>query len=494
MGETASSLEHDIRSLTVSRSSIHRARAQSRSATMKRLKSEFASTVPLTVHWDGNLMEDLTNKEHVDRLPILVSGVGMEQLLTVSKLPSSTGEAQAQAVVDALKNWGIENQVAAMCFDTTASNTGSRQGACVRIEQMLDKDLLYLACRHHVMELIIGAAFDQVLRGSSGPDIGLFKRFQEYWPFIDRGNFQPASTDPHVEQLVADSCREILEFCQIQIDIQHPRDDYREFIELSMIYLGQTPPRGIHFLFPGAMHRARWMSKVIYSSKMWLFRGQFKMTKTEHQGIAAIAAFGVLVYLKSWITAPLATNAPLNDFLLIKQLLSYPVPNISSVTSTKLGLHLWYLSEELIALALFDNRVSVETKKLMITAMNTPAPDHPPKRPRLESSVFLNTSGLEQFCTANSMLLFHRLQLPTSFLSKDPSQWDADDDYKKCLETVKGLAVVNDRAERGVALIQTFNKKLTKDEDQLQFLLQVVSEHRRLFPDCRKSKLSPADC
>jgi len=36
--------------------------------------------------------------------------------------------------------------------------------------------------------------------------------------------------------------------------------------------------------------------------------------------------------------------------------------------------------------------------------------------------------------------------------------------------------VVNDRAERGVTLIQDFKRKLTKDEVQLQFVLQVVSE------------------
>jgi len=49
---------------------------------------------------------------------------------------------------------------------------------------------------------------------------------------------------------------------------------------------------------------------------------------------------------------------------------------------------------------------------------------------------------------------------------------------------------VNDWAERGVALIQHFNRTLTKDEDQLQFLLQVVSDHRRRLPDCTKRKLT----
>jgi len=95
-------------------------------------------------------MQDLTTKERIDRLPILISGVGSGQLLAVPTVSAITGEVQAAAVVNALKQWGIEARVAAMCFDTTASNTGHRQGAWVLIEQLLSKDLLYLACRHHL--------------------------------------------------------------------------------------------------------------------------------------------------------------------------------------------------------------------------------------------------------------------------------------------------------------------------------------------------------
>jgi len=36
-------------------------------------------------------------------------------------------------------------------------------------------------------------------------------------------------------------------------------------------------------------------------------------------------------------------------------------------------------------------------------------------------------------------------------------------------------------------LIQEFNSLLTKDEKQ--YLLQVVEEHRRKFPDARKSRM-----
>ena len=54
----------------------------------KKLKEAFKADVPLVVHWDGKLIPDLTDKQ-VDRLPILVSGLGISQLLAVAKLASS---------------------------------------------------------------------------------------------------------------------------------------------------------------------------------------------------------------------------------------------------------------------------------------------------------------------------------------------------------------------------------------------------------------------
>src|SRR6218665_3876045 len=38
-------------------------------------------------------------------------------------------------------------QTLAMCFDTSSSNTGHRAGTCILLEQKLERDLLYLACR-----------------------------------------------------------------------------------------------------------------------------------------------------------------------------------------------------------------------------------------------------------------------------------------------------------------------------------------------------------
>lgn len=61
---------------------------------------------------------DLIGKEKVDRLPVLVSVKGVSQLLTVAKLPSGTGEAQAAAVFGAIEDSGVADSIRAMCFDT----------------------------------------------------------------------------------------------------------------------------------------------------------------------------------------------------------------------------------------------------------------------------------------------------------------------------------------------------------------------------------------
>ena len=79
----------------------------------------------------------------VDRLPILVSGIGAEQLLSVLEI---TGQSIATSVDCAIKDWNLRNQMKGMCFDTTSSNTGCKNGACVLLEQKLDIELLHFAC------------------------------------------------------------------------------------------------------------------------------------------------------------------------------------------------------------------------------------------------------------------------------------------------------------------------------------------------------------
>ena len=102
------------------------------------------------VHWDGKILPDTTGEcLMVDRLPIHITGTDIPkkgesaQLLGVPRLTEGgTGRAQADAVISVLRDWNLESSVVGLCFDTTASNTGSSEGCCVLLERHLGKEVL----------------------------------------------------------------------------------------------------------------------------------------------------------------------------------------------------------------------------------------------------------------------------------------------------------------------------------------------------------------
>ena len=80
---TVRNLGHDPDESNVSYSSIRRARQKFRKDVSETVKAELKYDVPLTIHWDGKLLADITGEEVVDRLPVLVSGNGVDQLLGI---------------------------------------------------------------------------------------------------------------------------------------------------------------------------------------------------------------------------------------------------------------------------------------------------------------------------------------------------------------------------------------------------------------------------
>ena len=212
LAEAAKSFGHDIRNMNINRMSIYRHRKQHRAQFVNECNAQFPSNVCLVVHWDGKLMEDITGNKHVDRLPVIVSGEGTSQLLGAPKV---------------------------------------------------QRNLLYLPCRHHIMELLISTAFEKAVSGlcRGGPIVQLFKRLKEQWNVIDKIIFHAASTDVYVHSTIADIRDDIIAFARQQLNDKQLRDDYREFLHLSIIFIGEVPPNGVRFMAPGAMHHARWMSK-----------------------------------------------------------------------------------------------------------------------------------------------------------------------------------------------------------------------------------------
>lgn len=169
--------------------------------------------------------------------------------------------------------------------------------------------------------------------------------------------------------------------------------------------------------------------------------------------------------------------------------MSYSDSAIGKAASTGFSRHLWYLSEYLVAFAFFDRDVSIQVKREMVAALEKPGSDYPPKRIDA-TGLAVRKMTVADFVTRSSRHLFEVLNIPDEFLLVDPDDWESRDDYRAAVQLVRKVKVVNDTAERGVALMQNFNNILTKNEDQKQFLLQVVEQHQQMFPNSLKTTLT----
>ena len=377
-----------------------------------------------------------------------------------------------------------------MCFDTTSSNAGRLSGACVLLEQLLGRPLLHFGCRHHIMELVLAAAFCVCMGPSKAPEILVFKRFQAQWSSFDQESYEDAFSDDVASAELSEVKHVIIVFCEQQLQDHQPRDDYRELLKLMLIFLGRKPTDWKNFRAPGSMHQARWMAKAIYSIKVWLFRSQFKLTLQESRGLLRVNIFLAKVYITFWFLAPLAYKAARNDLQLIQQLQAYPDQDIGAATSRKLAGHLWYLSEDLILFSLFDPEVDFTTKREIVKRSLEQEGEEVPLKRVVVDLATVQQKTLPDFVSKRSRNLFSILGMPDGFLAEDPESWNRRDDFKVAEAIMKSQAVTNDHAERGVALIQDATKSgRFKSEEQLQYALQVIEQNWANFPNVKKSTL-----
>src|SRR6218665_791139 len=98
----------------------------------------------------------------------------MKKLVAILKVDKGTGEEVAKAASASLLEWDISDKIVAMSFDTTIANTGRKNGACALLQQKLGNDFLWLACHHHIHEILCGDVFKALFGKSSGPNVELF--------------------------------------------------------------------------------------------------------------------------------------------------------------------------------------------------------------------------------------------------------------------------------------------------------------------------------
>ena len=482
----------DVSKAAISRSTIERERKKLRSTIDAEAKAAFLPPENAIVHFDGKHLMDMAG-EFGDRLAIVLSGNTPDciqgKLLSAEKIADGTGKSQAEEVISALNKWGAQDNVCGMCFDTTSSNTGWIKGACVLIEEMLGRPLLWLPCRHHICELLLKAAWEAVFGEDMEPSYTEMGIFQKNWEKIEKNNFEILNLKPWMKHYRA----KVVPFLKSLLQSKQPRDDYREVIELVLLILG-SPVENFTFKKPGAYHKARWMAPLIYGCKMFLFRKQLKTQlkkdKKFLENLERFSIFATLFYVEHWFAAPLAAEAPYMDLKLYKEMLQFQKYDSAIATAVvqKFMLHTWYLNQEYTAFSLFSKNISDKEKSSIAKKLSKVTP---PKK--YESGYPMpvqlpqNKKGLDRKLSDSvmdgSLFLFDKLGFAKDWLYMPVTTWETNENFCKMRTWVLNLRVTNDCAERGVKLISDYAKCLTKDSVDRQNLLQVVSSNRNQFPD-----------
>ena len=416
-----------------SKSTMHRHRQRRRQQAADLIKENYVPSKSI-VHWDGKLLTDVTGVVNVDRLPVLLSSLvdGTTKLLGVPKLASGSGRAAADAVHEHIKSWKCESMVIGMCFDTTASNTGKLNGACTLLEKAMGHNLLWMACRHHMFEVLLADVFNVCLGPSTGPEILFFKRFLEKW--TEMNHTPEARSTPLI--IVSDA---IKAFIKCQLEVRHSRDDYLEFLLLAAQMVGLQVDVAIRK--PGALHRARWMAKAIYALKIELLftvnKTIFNLTARELQGIQRLNRFIIRVYLQSWFSCRLTADAPVNDILLIQRLYDYDDAVLGSTGLKMMLRHSWYMSPELATLALFSSLLSDKEKTDLVRTIQA---DRGPHLMKTLPQSFDNLRASKTF--------FETSNIDASFLDVPVENWSDTPSFQVAAVFVRNLVCINDSAER----------------------------------------------
>ena len=77
-----------------------------------------------------------------------------------------------------------------------------------------------------------------------------------------------------LNEFILGSYRTLIKESKMLLLEKQPRADYQELLELILLILGEKTIhcKKLTFKKPGAVHKARWMSKVLYSLKIWMFQ------------------------------------------------------------------------------------------------------------------------------------------------------------------------------------------------------------------------------
>ena len=253
---------------------------------------------------------------------------------------------------------------------------------------------------------------------------------------------------PSIPDCLQERRSEVLGLCRQLLPEKWLRGDYKELVQVVILYLdgsNLSDDDAVVFQRPGALHKARFMSKVLYSFKIVLLSrkiitnfpkgsvfGSNQLPRMER-----FVTFVAFVYVPWWLSCPLAADAPSNDLLLLRRLHEFievdAVPARAGIKA--FNRHTWYLNQENVSLCIFSEDVSDEVKAEIAEVLLKLPQNNPlsregkgygkPKLPVIEGT----ERKLVSFFGRDSWKFFQLLKLDSSFLSVPPHEWHTNESF-----------------------------------------------------------------
>ena len=404
-----------------------------------------------------------------------------------------------------------------MCWDTTATNTGPDLGSATLFESMMMRAILWIACRHHMGELHVKHPDIRIrVINTKAPEDIMFKRFQAVFQSLPPCNYRFYKWPDNLQQprdFLTTRAFEVLEWCTLKMQqgtFNNQRDDYRELCELVVVYLGGQIVRKrkddtlehLDFVMkhPGAFHHVRFLAKALYLIKMSMLAHilpEDVLPSDRRDRVDRMAKFIVLFHAKYFLQAFLPAAAPRLDLQYWMDMIEFQGndPDIATEVQQSILRHLWYLTEELIVLSLFDCELAPEIRTdLALTLLSHPKPlFFAPQKPKFpDHQLLLNNPKIQDFVGPRSWLLFHLLDMTDHlWLNLPCEEWTLNIQYQEIENIVLDLAVTNDTAERAVKKVTDYANS-ANDGGQRGKIVEVAAWHHSKMSAYTKDDLENA--
>lgn len=458
-------------------STFHSNSTKIRKVTVEKMSEEMTNRKSkLVLLFDTKTFNQI-NAAHLPRekrLAIVAYNERTHYGLSLSPIENGLANTLRDELWNCTVRYDLNNRIIGLVCDTENTNTGFRGGTCTKFELKIEKEILLLCCRHHILEIILKKVCYCLLGSNETPHFNFegADQLKSRWRQLNTADFLPLENE-EFEDLPILTALKIQAIDQLKRDAQqqHIRDDYAEINDICLKLLGIQTNKKIRII--GASGKARWMAKALLVAKTFLFRHQLQLEPHICDALRRICIFISLIYVKFWNRATSATDAPVNDLILMQQLHVYRSYDneVAQTAINSFAEHLWYLGSELITLALFSDQVTSATKNKMRLRFRSDLSGRNEQSLRFimdETTPQFGDLNLEDFIQPRSFYLFQLLEVTPDFLNQDALAWEYTASYIAIKNIVcSNITVINDGAERilGMADKSIKNQKARKEKN-----------------------------